>query len=93
MGRSTVKEGGGKLTVVEVRAADGRVASARMSGEFFAYPEGIVEKVEEALVGVPLDEEELTKALSRVLGREGGVIVGVSVPSLAKAIVLAGREA
>lgn len=47
---------GGKLVKVTVRASGGVIEAVRITGDFFAHPEGAIEAMEEGLVGATLDQ-------------------------------------
>lgn len=47
---------GGKLLRLSVRVEEGRVAEARVAGDFFAHPEDAFEAAEASLVGIEASE-------------------------------------
>ncbi|MFZ1383167.1 MAG: biotin/lipoate A/B protein ligase family protein [Scrofimicrobium sp.] len=49
------KEQGQKLVVVDVEPDGDYVGSARIAGDFFAEPDGVITRLEGALKGLPLD--------------------------------------
>ncbi len=80
------KETGQKLVSVRVEANDGVVDSATIAGDFFAEPDGVVERLQDSLVGLPTDaslhyvEQQLTDAL-----RPADVLFGVTPKGIATA--------
>lgn len=64
---------GGKGVKVEVEAEDCRIRKIVISGDFFAYPEDIVEELEMALRGSELGD------VAKVIGsfRSRGRLVGI----------------
>ncbi|GGF54557.1 lipoate--protein ligase A [Marmoricola endophyticus] len=45
----------GKLVVVDLAVADGRLADVRLSGDFFLEPDDAIEEITSALTGLPSD--------------------------------------
>ncbi|MEM2282641.1 MAG: lipoate protein ligase C-terminal domain-containing protein [Candidatus Hadarchaeales archaeon] len=48
---------------VELETAAGKIQKIRITGDFFLYPEEALEKLEESLKNVPLEEAELMKVV------------------------------
>jgi lipoate-protein ligase A len=92
LGRVTRKEEGGKLYSVDVEADGGRIKKVRISGEFFANPEDLVDVMEASLTGASLELTPVTQAIVGALFWSRGTLVGVGASDLAAAIVEAGRE-
>ncbi|HVP22608.1 MAG TPA: lipoate protein ligase C-terminal domain-containing protein [Conexivisphaerales archaeon] len=90
MGKVTKKNEGEKLYSVEVRCEGGRIESAKISGEFFAYPEGLIDSMEEALTGVDLDRTKVAQAVAGAIFWSRGTLVGLSASDLVDSIVQAG---
>jgi lipoate-protein ligase A len=90
LGKAVVKEEGGKLFAVEVNCLRMQITDVKISGDFFAYPEELVERVEEALRGASLNEGAVTSALKGELERVGGTFVGVKLGTIVKAVLQAG---
>ncbi len=75
------KEPGQKLAIVDVVADESSqtTSSVTIAGDFFAEPDGVIERLQQSLVGIPLDtslaevEERLDAALT-----PGDVLFGVS---------------
>lgn len=65
MERSTIRKfSGGKLLKVMVRSKHGVIQEARVTGDFFVYPEEALEMIEESLKGIPIT------AIKQTLERE-----------------------
>lgn len=53
---------GGKLVVVDLACADGRLAQVQVSGDFFLEPDSALGVINAALTGLPADSSEATLA-------------------------------
>ncbi|MDR1634341.1 MAG: lipoate--protein ligase family protein [Bifidobacteriaceae bacterium] len=60
--RGEYKTPGGKLVAVDLDTADGRVAQARLAGDFFLEPDGALGRIEAALAGASTDDPAQTLA-------------------------------
>lgn len=60
---------GGKLVVVDLDAVDGRIANARLAGDFFLEPDEALDAINAALNGLPLavSAEQIAEAVRRAL--------------------------
>ena len=85
--RGEYKVPGGKLVAVDVEAEDGRIVRAAVSGDFFLEPDGALETIDGALVGMPRSAtvSRLTDAVRAALG-EGVTMVGFTPESVAIAV-------
>lgn len=92
VGKVTRKEEGGKLFSVDVSCEGKSISSVRISGEFFAYPEGLVDSMERALRGVRPETVLVARAITSALFCSDGTLVGVRVSDLVAAIVEAGKR-
>lgn len=81
------KTPGGKLVVVDLGVADGRLVRVMVSGDFFLYPEEALEDITAALEGLPVDtgEAELAQAVARAIP-EGTELLGFSPEAIAIAV-------
>ncbi len=85
--RGEYKVPGGKLVVVDLDVADGRLARVRLSGDFFLEPDSALEDIDAALIGMPSDSSvaDLAAAITGALGRSVRMIgfnpqaVGIAV--------------
>lgn len=79
--------------VVRVKVAvdpeSGRVVEARVTGDFFAYPEDVVWRVEEALRGAPIAEVPARVAAAF----EGAELVGCTPSDFVEAVLEAVEKA
>jgi len=85
--RGEYKVPGGKLVAAEVGEAGGRLASVRISGDFFLEPDEALERIEAALTGLSTDSSvaQLTAALDAVLD-SSVTLVGFTAESIAIAV-------
>ncbi|HEX2531557.1 MAG TPA: lipoate protein ligase C-terminal domain-containing protein [Burkholderiaceae bacterium] len=63
---------GGKLVVVDLRVADGRLRDVQLSGDFFMEPPETLEAINAALNGLPVaaGAADIEQAVQAVLGPE-----------------------
>lgn len=74
----------GKLVCVEVDADSEKTTKVKITGDFFLHPEDALEKVEQALTGVPLSIEE-TEVVSKVNEALGDAsLIGATAEDLAR---------
>jgi lipoate-protein ligase A len=92
LGTVTRKRDEEKLYSVDVQSEGGRIAKVRISGEFFVYPEELIDTMEGALVGVPLETLPVAQAIAGALFYLQGTLVGIRASDLVAAIVEAGEE-
>ena len=83
------KAPGGKLLRVRLKEADGRIESAKISGDFFLIPEDSLPKLEMMLEEVPLREQELKLLVDRFFRGTSAQGLGVSPEDFVKAILAA----
>jgi hypothetical protein len=83
------KAPGGKLLRVRLREADGRIESAKLSGDFFLIPEDSLPKLEMMLEDVPLRQQELKLLVDRFFRGTGAQGLGVVPDDFVKAILSA----
>ncbi|MFC0680168.1 biotin/lipoate A/B protein ligase family protein [Lysobacter korlensis] len=78
---------GGKLVVVDLEVAAGRIAGFRLAGDFFLEPDSALELIDAAVNGLPADSDAktLATAVSRALP-EGAVLLGFTPEAVAVAI-------
>lgn len=91
VGKITRKNEGEKLYSVEVRCDGGNITAVKVTGEFFAYPEGLIDAMEKALVGVRLDAVPIGQAIAGAMFWLRGTLVGVRASDLVQAVLEAGR--
>jgi lipoate---protein ligase len=85
--RGEYKVPGGKLVAVDVDEDGGRLASVRVSGDFFLEPDEALERIETALTGLPTDSSvaQLTAAVDAALD-SSVTLVGFTTESVAIAV-------
>ena len=74
---------------VRLKEADGRIESAKISGDFFLIPEDSLPKLEMMLEEVPLREKELKLLVDRFFRGTSAQGLGVSPEDFVKAILAA----
>jgi len=81
-GRIIKKIPGGKMLKVVVRVREGRIIHARFHGDYFVYPEEVVEDMEREICGKTLDEAKdiIEKYLASV------EMVGISIQDFRDAL-------
>ncbi len=89
-GVSTEKVAGGKLLRVKVDF-DSKINKVQITGDFFAHPEDVIEKIENSLVGLGKDSSEssIQKKVQDTIIAESADIVGVDASSIARNLVKA----
>ena len=86
---SDYKAPGGKTLRVRIREKDGRIESAKISGDFFLIPEEGLSKLEKMLEDARLDEKELGLLVDRFFRGTRAQGLGVSPADFVKAIIAA----
>jgi hypothetical protein len=61
---ASYKVEGGKLLKCTLEVKDSVIQSAKITGDFFMYPEEKIEDLENIIKDLKLDEEEISKAIS-----------------------------
>ena len=77
---------------VRLREKDGRIESAKLSGDFFLIPEESLSKLEKMLEDARLDEKELKLLVDRFFRGTNAQGLGVSPDDFVKAILAASSE-
>lgn len=79
---------GGKFARIRIVVSDDSLESVRITGDFFLYPEGALEKIEGSLKGsrIPFNEDEAEKKILGVLKEEDAELVGITPKDLAEMI-------
>ncbi|TAN26028.1 MAG: biotin--protein ligase [Castellaniella sp.] len=78
---------GGKLLVVDLQVADGRLQAVQLSGDFFLEPPETLDAINAALVGLPADGNAvpIERAVQSVLNPEV-MMYGITVEGIAVVI-------
>ncbi|MFQ6053936.1 MAG: lipoate--protein ligase, partial [Candidatus Bathyarchaeia archaeon] len=83
-----------KMIRVTVVIMDGRIDGISISGDFFTQPYiGAVSKLEEALIGAPLEEEDLRRRIGEAFKKIGLKTFGAASDDFVAAILKAGGDA
>ena len=86
---SDYKAPGGKMLRVRIREKEGRIESAKISGDFFLIPEESLSKLEKMLEDARLDERELGLLVDRFFRGTRAQGLGVSPADFVRAILAA----
>jgi len=86
---STYKVPKGKLLKIALRynQQEMKIDSVRITGDFFAYPEEAVEKLEHHLHKKDLDENALFDTISAFIDQEHVQFIGIDAKGLTTAIM------
>jgi lipoate-protein ligase A len=77
---------GGKLVVVDLEVAGGRVQSAQVSGDFFLHPDEALSWMADAVAGLPADAPEDMIAERVRAAVAGAELLGVTPEGVATAV-------
>jgi len=78
---------GGKLVVVDLEVAEGRIANFRLAGDFFLEPDSALESINAAVNGLAEDADAATIAAAvRGALPEGATLLGFSAEAVAVAV-------
>src|SRR6266540_4440731 len=86
---SDYKAPGGKMLRIRIREKDGRIESAKISGDFFLIPEESLSKLEKMLEDARLDERELKLLVDRFFRGTRAQSLGISPDDFVKAVLAA----
>lgn len=81
---------GGKLVVVDLETAGGRLAKVQVSGDFFLEPDSALESINAALRGLPVDSgtAAIAGAVEAALGPDTS-LYGITPEGVAMAVTRA----
>jgi lipoate-protein ligase A len=81
---------GGKLLSVRLEFGD-RIEKIRIFGDFFMYPEEVISKIENSLIGMDADasEEKISELISKTLANEKAELLGITPEAIAHTIRMA----
>ncbi len=85
MSSADYKVPGGKLIRIRANVVGSKLASVKITGDFFLHPEGGIVGLEDALVGKRLEKVTLQKAVEKAL--IGYEAVGFSAGDMADALL------
>ena len=78
---------GGKLVVVDLEVAGGRISAFRLAGDFFVEPDEVVPAIEAAVLGLPADTDAATLTVRvRDALPDGAVLLGFSAEAVATTV-------
>ncbi|MBS7251991.1 MAG: lipoate--protein ligase family protein [Candidatus Freyarchaeota archaeon] len=90
MGSAELKVPDGKLVEATVKISQGKIKEIRITGDFYMHPEEQIEKLEKALIGVPV--EKVNEAITKFFKKKQITLVGVRPEDFAKVILMASRK-
>jgi len=77
---------GGKLIRLQAGIKDGKIASARINGDFFVHPESSIAALEDALAGKKLEKSSLLTVVDKKL--KGATLVGITPEAIVHALLM-----
>lgn len=92
MRESSYKVPGGKLVKVKLKIACERITEVSILGDFFLHPEETLLKIEQSLVGSPIEETEIESTITQILEGSEASLIGATVADIAKTIMMAGTS-
>ncbi|MDH5440552.1 MAG: hypothetical protein OEZ48_09835 [Candidatus Bathyarchaeota archaeon] len=75
---------------VALTQSDGKIEWLRITGDFFLHPEDLIEEMERVLIGLPVEEGEISDSIEKLVGKRNGTLVGVAPADIARCIMMAG---
>ncbi|MFQ6084783.1 MAG: lipoate protein ligase C-terminal domain-containing protein [Candidatus Bathyarchaeia archaeon] len=90
--KAELKVEGGKLVKVRLRLKDGRIDKIEITGDFFAFPEDLIEGIERGLIGLKPRQKRIIDTIRGTVRRDGGGILGVKPEHIARAILDASKR-
>ena len=92
MRESSYKVPGGKLVKVKLKIACERITEVSILGDFFLHPEETLLKIEQSLVGSPIEETEIESTITQILEGSEASLIGATAADIAKIIMMAGTS-
>ena len=92
LGRAEYKVEGGKLIRINLTIENGKIEHIKITGDFFLHPEDVIEDIERALRGRPLDEDELNRLIENLLENKQAIPIGVSPRDFVRCIMMASEK-
>lgn len=89
MKKAVYKVPNGKLLKIFLDDKEGKIASIKITGDFFMHPENNIELLETHLAGATLEEKNLTGKIQNFLADHPTELFGVDVNSLVFTILQA----
>ena len=76
----------------KVEAIENRIKNIVITGDFFAYPEDLIETIENSLLGSIVEFDDITKKIESIIKLKNATLLGVKSEHLAEVIVNATEE-
>lgn len=89
MKKAIYKVPNGKLLKIFLAEQEGLIASLKITGDFFLYPEENIEKLEEFFIGTRLEKEALMARLNEFFTTYPTTFFGLDAESLISTILTA----
>ncbi|MBD3204703.1 hypothetical protein GF327_10510 [Candidatus Woesearchaeota archaeon] len=88
-GKSVTKKKEEKLLKIDLNFKNNKITDIKIKGDFFAYPEEAIEKLEKELIDCKLDSDSLTDKIKYFMKKNKVKLFGLSVESIAEGIMKA----
>ena len=92
MGTFTLKVCGGKMIRARANISNKRLSSVLITGDFFAYPEIIIEEVEKVLEGHEMNFAKIRKTVENTVKSKGATLIGINEENIAEVIIKAAED-
>ena len=92
LGSYTLKVQGGKLVRAKVELAGKKIRNLIITGDFFAYPEDLIELIEKNLEGFEADYTNIRETIENIVKLEKATLIGVKPEDIAEVIMKATTE-
>jgi hypothetical protein len=87
---SIYKVPGGKLIKIKLKYSQKNkvIENIKITGDFFAYPEDSIEKIESNLINTPIIEDIIFKKISYMIKENRFLLIGFNAENLTKGIIM-----
>lgn len=89
MKKAIFKVPNGKLLKISLEESGGKISAIRINGDFFAYPEENIKKLEEYLIGADAEKQALAARAGEFESKFKTAFFGIDSASLIEAILSA----
>jgi len=89
MRKAEYKVRGGKLIRVQLVKKSDKIEKIKITGDFFLYPEKVIEGLEKILMGCPIQEGDLESSVKSFLKKKKATLLGASPTDLVTCIMMA----
>jgi lipoate---protein ligase len=87
MSSFTKKVADGKLVRVDVELADDKISNVKITGDFFLFPENVIDFIEDYFIGLKeLDYEQIKNELYFILKQHNAQLVGISIDDIIECV-------